>query len=107
MPQRYLYTVCQTVDTLVDKQSCLKLYPLTDWQPVQVLQNWRYPLELPGACDESSGGIVYRLQFVQQLTNDSSNDAVTVVEPTPNKRLDKCFVASIVSDRLIDLSCQN
>jgi len=100
MPQRYLYTVwhtvyaytvCQTEDTLVDKQRCLKFYPLTDCQPVEVLQNWRYPLELPGACDKSSGGIVYRLQLVKQLITDSSKDAVTVVEPTPNKRVEKCF----------------
>jgi len=72
-----------------DKQSGLELHPLTDWQPLQVLQNCCYPLELLGACDESSGGILYRLQFVQQLTTDSSEDAVTVVEPTPNKRVDK------------------
>jgi len=73
------------MDILVEKQSYLKLYPLTDWQPVQVLQNWRYLLQLPGACDELSGGILYRLQFLKQLTNDSSKDAVIVVEPTPNK----------------------
>jgi len=79
------------MDTLVDEQMYLQLYPAADWQPLQVSQNWCYPLELPGDCDEARGGILHLLQFVKQLTTDSSKDAATVVEPTPNKRMNKCF----------------
>ena len=55
---------CQTAGALEDKQCCLEIYPLSDWQPVEILQNWLYVLELLGSCDESSSSVLYHLQFV-------------------------------------------
>ena len=88
MAERRQIRWCQTMDTLVDKQSCLEFYPLSDMAANAGHANWHYLLKLLGACDELSDGILYRVQFVYQAT---SKDAVTVVEPTPNKCVDKCL----------------
>ena len=43
---------CQTAGALEDKQCCLEIYPLSDWQPVQILQNWlTYLLTTYLLCD--------------------------------------------------------
>ena len=77
-----------------------------DWQPVHVLQNWRYPHKLFSPCDESSGGILCRLKFVYHLITDSSKGAMWSSR-LPTNVWTSVFVASVVSDCLIDLSCHN
>ena len=47
---------CQTAGALEDKhkQCCLEIYTLSDWQPVQILQNWLYALKLLEMCQMST-----------------------------------------------------
>ena len=76
-------------DAVESHQSDLVLDALCDRQPVQRVTEYRRDMVVPSdACDEPGGSMKHRLKTPNDVSSDSVQASVAVVDPTDDEGLD-------------------
>ena len=67
----------------------VEVHTLPDWQPMQLLQNWRDVLVSSHTSDQTRRGVLDGLYASEQVVGDAVQKFIAVVQAVRDKRLDQ------------------